>query len=216
MFKQTLITALILTTCCGISVSVFGQQPVIIKLDNPSFEGYAKAALIPHGWFDCGFAGESPPDTQPSGIFGVEKEAFHGNTYLGLVVRDNDTWEAVGQKLKTKLIKDSTYSFSLYACRSQRYESKSQRTGRDASYTTPIIVRIWGGDGFCAKLDLLSESKPVSSTDWQKLDFILKPKRNSGHFVIEAYYPTNKFPQIINGNILIDNASAIVPILDKN
>jgi hypothetical protein len=206
----------IAVVACSFSMSIFGQKPETIVLNNPSFEDYPSHAQTPDRWTDCGFMGESPPDTQPSGTFGVDKKAFDGETYLGLVVRDNDTWEAVGQKLKTQLVKDSTYSFSLYACRSQRYESKSQRTGRDASYTTPIIVRIWGGDDFCAKLDLLSESKPVSSTDWQKLDFILKPKRNSSHFVIEAYYPTNKFPQIINGNILIDNASAIVPILDKN
>jgi hypothetical protein len=206
----------IAVVACGFSMSIFGQKLPVIELDNPSFEDYPSHAQTPDRWFDCGFAGESAPDTQPSGTFGVTKKAFDGETYLGLIVRDNDTWEAVGQKLKTQLVKDSTYSFSLYVCRSKLYESKSQRTGRDASYTTPIIVRIWGGDDFCAKLDLLAESEPISSTDWQKLDFILKPKRNSSHFVIEAYYPTNKFPQIINGNILIDNASAIVPILDKN
>jgi hypothetical protein len=215
MFKQTLITALILTTCCGISVSVFGQQPVIIKLDNPSFEGYAKAALIPHGWFDCGFAGESPPDTQPSGIFGVEKEAFHGNTYLGLVVRDNDTWEAVGQKLKTQLVKDSTYSFSLYACRSKRYESKSQRNGRDASYTTPCVIRIWGASTECGRDEILAQSLEIKTNDWQKIDFVLKPKSNHSYFYMEAYYKNELYPRY-NGNILIDNASAIVPILDNN
>jgi hypothetical protein len=206
----------IAVVACSFSMSIFGQKPETIVLDNPSFEDYPSHAQTPDRWTDCGFMGESPPDTQPSGTFGVTKKAFDGETYLGLIVRDNDTWEAVGQKLKTQIVKDSTYSFSLYACRSKFYESKSQRTGKDASYTTPIIVRIWGGNDYCAKLDLLAESMPVSSTDWQKLDFILKPKRNSGHFVIEAYYPTNKFPQTINGNILIDNASAIVPILDKN
>jgi hypothetical protein len=215
MLKHTLI-AYFLIAFCACTLPIFGQKPVTIKLDNPSFEDYPGAQHTPKGWFDCGFVGESAPDVQPSGAFGVTKEAFGGETCLGLVVRDNDTWEAIGQKLRTQLVKDTTYSFSLYACRSKLYESQSRRTGKYANYITPIIIRIWGGDSFCAKLDLLAESKPVSSTDWEKLDFILKPKMNSSHFVIEAYYPTNKFPQIINGNILIDNASAIVPILDKN
>jgi hypothetical protein len=207
---------LIAVVACSFSMSIFGQKPETIVLDNPSFEDYPSHAQTPDRWTDCGFMGESPPDTQPSGTFGVTKKAFDGETYLGLIVRDNDTWEAVGQKLKTLLVKDSTYSFSLYACRSKLYESQSRRTGKYANYITPIIIRIWGGNDYCAKLDLLAESKPISSTDWQKLDFILKPKMNSSHFVIEAYYPTNKFPQIINGNILIDNASAIVSILDNN
>jgi hypothetical protein len=205
----------IAVVACSFSMSIFGQKPMTIKLDNPSFEDFPSAVHTPKGWFDCGFAKETSPDTQPSGSFSCVRPSFHGKTYLGMVVRDNNTWEAVGQKLKTQLVKDSTYSFSLYACRSERYESKSKTTGEDANYTTPIIVRIWGGNDFCAKLDLLAESKPVSSTDWQKLDFILKPKRNSGYFLIEAFY---KIPTLLpyNGNILIDNASAIVPILDKN
>jgi hypothetical protein len=213
MIKQTLL-AVIFVTAYGFCTSIFGQKPVTIKLDNPSFEDTASAAHTPIGWFDCGFAAESAPDVQP-GSHGVNKKAFEGKSYVGMVVRDNNTWEAVGQKLKTQLLRDVKYSFGLYLCRSQQLESVSQNTGDSASYVAPVIIRIWGGVGYCDKAELLAESKLVNSYDWDKYDFIFKPKADYSYFMIEAFY---KIPTLFpyNGNILIDNASAIVPISDKN
>jgi hypothetical protein len=213
MVKQTLIAFLIIPIL-GFLTPIFGQKPVTIKLENPSFEDSAWAARTPKGWFDCGYAGESPPDVQP-GHFGVNRLAFHDSTYLGMVVRDNNTWEGVGQQLKTPLLKDVKYSFSLYLCRSEFYNSQSQTTGKDANFNTPAIIRMWGGSGYCAKEEFLAESQLIESTDWEKVNFILKPKANYSYFFIEAFY---KIPTLFpyNGNVLVDNASAIVPILDKN
>jgi hypothetical protein len=88
-----------------LATHLFGQDEPI-RLANPSFEGSpgagGEAVKLPDGWYDCGFPGESPPDVHPKeggGAFQVTKEAFHGKTYLGLVVRDNDTWEMVSQRL---------------------------------------------------------------------------------------------------------------------
>jgi hypothetical protein len=214
MVKRIFITVTVVIGF-GFSSNVFGQKPVTIKLDNPSFEDFPQAANTPKDWFDCGFAGESAPDVQPNSLYKVTKSAFSGSTYLGMVVRDNYTWEAVGQLLKAPLLKDTKYSFSLHLCRSDSYLSISQLTKADANYVTPVIIRIWSGSGYCAKEELLAESKVVSSLNWEKYNFIFKPKANYGYFMIESYY---KIPTLFpyNGNILIDNASAIVPILDKN
>jgi hypothetical protein len=214
MVKRIFIVV-VFVVACGFNSSVFGQKAVTIKLDNPSFEDYPGAAHTPKGWFDCGFSGESAPDVQPSGTFSVSTLAFNGKTYLGMVVRDNDTWEAVGQKLGKPLLKDVKYSFSLYACQSALYMSRSQLTGREANYIVPSVIRIWGGNGYCEKIEMLAESPPMDFKNWQKLDFILSPKAKYSYFLIESYYDT-KLILHYNGNILIDNASAIVPILDKN
>ena len=56
-----------------------------IHLSNPSFESLPGPSIIPKDWTACNFNDETPPDTQP-GSFDVEKSAFHGYTYLGLVV----------------------------------------------------------------------------------------------------------------------------------
>ncbi len=214
MVKQTLITLLIIPVC-GFFIPIFGQQPVTIKLSNPSFEDYPAAAQTPDRWKNCGFEGESPPDTQPSGAFSVNKKAYDGDTYLGLVVRDNDTWEAVGQKLKTQILKDSSYSFSVYLCRSRTYLSQSRLSGKDVNYITPAVIKIWGGTTACGRDELLAQSIEIDNYNWQKFDFILKPKADYTYFYMEAYYKNELYPRY-NGNILVDNASDIVPILDKN
>lgn len=74
-------------------------QEGTIQLTNPSFEDVPRHSRVPRGWYDCGFPGESAPDTQPDPTFQVNKAAADGETYLGLVVRDNDTWESISQKL---------------------------------------------------------------------------------------------------------------------
>jgi outer membrane protein OmpA-like peptidoglycan-associated protein len=209
MLKRTFFSYFLIAFCACFA-PLFGQKPVTIKLDNPSFEDFPGAAHTPQGWFDCGFAGESPPDVQPSGSFSVNKPAFHGSTYLGMVVRDNNTWEAVGQRLKTPLLKGTTYTFSLYASRSELYMSKSQLSGKDANYITPATVRIHAGTGYCAKEETLDQTEAISVGAWQKFTFKFTPKATYNYFMIEAFY---KVPTLFpyNGNILIDNASDIVP-----
>jgi hypothetical protein len=215
MLKQTLI-ALLIIPVYGFLTPVFGQKPDTIRLENPSFEDEPSASHTPVGWFDCGFQGESPPDTHPSENFKVTKQAFEGSTYLGLVTRDVNTWESIGQKLKTPLLKNVKYSFSVYLCRSNNYQSKSRLTGKDVNYVKPIILRIHGVKDDYKKSELLAESKLISSIDWEKIDFIIEPKDDFTYFVLEAYYRKKESSPAYNGNILVDNASDIVPIVDKN
>lgn len=207
------IARFLLLIACLVVNNAFAQK-VTIKLDNPSFEDYPQAAHTPQGWYDCGFSGESPPDVQPNTTFKVTKPPSHGNTYLGLVVRDVNTWEAVGQRLKTPLLKGVKYTFSLDLARSELYESQSQATKKTVNYITPVTIRVWGGTSYCAKGELLDETEPVSSSTWKKYTFKFTPKVNYTHIMIEAFY---KVPTVFpyNGNILIDNASDIVPEEDK-
>lgn len=190
--------------------SVFGQSSTI-QLSNPSFEDYARAERVPAGWNDCGFPGESAPDTHPSGAFDVMKYASDGNTYLGLVTRDNDTWERVSQKLSTPLKGGTCYSFSLNLCRSELYVSASRVTGVRANYVDPIKLIIWGGDSHCSKKEQLAESPIIANTEWQPYSFKFEPKQTYTHITLEAFYKTPVFFPY-NGNILIDNASPIVSL----
>ena len=213
MIKRTLLP-LVVAAVCGFQQPVFGQKPVVIKLDNPSFEDFPQAGHCPQGWSDCGFAGETPPDVQPSGSFSVNKPAAHGSTYLGMVVRDNNTWERVSQRLKSPLLKGVTYTFSIFLCRSELYMSVSHLTNRDANYITPATLRIWAGNDYCTEEELLAETAPIAVGTWQKFDFKFTPKTAHSHIVFEAFY---KVPTLFpyNGNILLDNASDIVPEIKK-
>ena len=199
------ILSLFLAQASGLS-----QGDTIVLL-NPSFEDMPRNSQPPRGWTDCGFNGETPPDVQP-GHFEVKQAASKGDTYLGMVVRDNETFESVGQRLPKALKQGQCYQFSLDICRSDLYVSQSRVSAdKQANYITPVKVRIWGGSSYCDKAILLDETNLIINTRWLEYSFKFKPDRDVTYIVLEAYYKTPiLFPY--NGNVLIDNASSIITI----
>lgn len=181
-------------------------QPVIF-LENPSFEGEPSAARPPQGWYFCGQPGESPPDIHPGGFFGVDRLAHDGATFVGMVVRDNGTHEGIGQLLSAPLQPRQCYTFSIYAARSETYQSISRLTGAPANYEQPAALYIWGGFTNCSRQELLAKSSSVISSKWQQYTFSIQPGEAFTHLLIEAYFSIQATPY--NGNILIDQASPL-------
>ncbi len=196
-------------------------QADTIRLINASFEGVPQPSRIVSGWYDCGklnFPSESPPDIQP-GSFRVTNTPNDGNSFLGLVVRDNETWEGVAQRLQRPLEANKCYSFQIFIAKSERYLSPVG--GREAiapegttktdsiNHDTPVTLRIWGGNGYCDKQELLHQTSVITHNRWIEYNLKFEPKRRISHFMLEAFYKTpNLFPY--NGNILLDNASEII------
>lgn len=192
------------------------QEEIFLK--NPSFEGFPKLSHTPSDWFDCGFPGESQVDIHPvpASEFQVNKVAVDGQSYLGMVTRENETWEAIGQRLSQPLIGGKTYSFSINLAQSATYISAISTPGlstisQKINFSTPIKLKIWGGHGYCKKEELLAESPLIINTDWQDFSFTFQPKADFSYIVFEAFY---KNPTLLpyNGNILLDNASSILEI----
>lgn len=177
-------------------------------LQNSSFEkDKPNAGHTPTGWFNLGASSESPPDIQP-GAFDVTLKAQDGKTYVGMVVRDNNTWEGIGQRLRGWLKKDSTYTFSLWLTRSPVYLSTSRVTGQPANYHAPTVLKIWGVSSLNNKEELLAESEPVGHSQWMLYTFTLKPTVSDFDEIdLMAYYAPGSEKK--NGNLLIDNCSAI-------
>ncbi len=189
--------------------SLFGQNMEPIKLANPSFEDFPRHSQPPIGWYDCGKPGETAPDTQP-GSFQVRHTAKDGFTYLGMVTRDNETWEAVAQRLSAPLEAGMCYQFRIHLTYSDEYFSFSRTSEQNEFFIKPVKLRIWGGNSYCDKRELLSESELVKNTNWKEFQFHFKPKRDYKFILFEAFYKTpTLFPY--NGNLLVDDASAIVP-----
>ncbi|MBK8242538.1 MAG: OmpA family protein [Saprospiraceae bacterium] len=190
------------------------QTDGVITIINGSFEGAPKCCKPPEGWIDCGFKEETPTDIQPvlpplEPLFGVTKKAYDGNTYLGMVVRQNETYERINQKLTKPLLAGKCYSFSIYMTRSLEYLSAITKGNPQLqAFTTPAILQIWGGEAYCHQKQLLDQSEIVENTEWKRFDFEFMPKSNITYLELEAYYKVpNPFPY--NGNILLDNASHI-------
>ena len=178
----------------------------------------------PRGWQDCGAFGETPPDVQPNPniafgdkpFFDVTLPAQDGATYMGMVVRDNDTQEAVSQRLMAPIEGGKCYEMSLFLARSETYLSQGRSDDDSEStdmvdFTKPIKLRIYGGNSYCQKAELLGETPLVENTDWKEYNLRFEPTTNHRFILIQAFYKTpTLFPY--NGNILVDNLSDIVPI----
>lgn len=195
---------------------LIGQKKIdTIHITNGSFDGIPRCCKAPDGWIDCGSKFETPPDIQPvlpplEPMFGVTKKAYDGNTYLEMVVRQNETFESINQKLYKPLLADNCYSFSIYMTRSLEFISALTKGDPGLKpFTTPALLQIWGGEAYCDQKELLATSPLVENIEWQRYDFVFMPKSNISYLQLEAYYnPTSPFPY--NGNILLDKASDII------
>jgi len=66
-----------------------------IELLNPSFKAYPRAGVLlgfgPRNWKDCSFENETSVDIQP-GSFEVDLIPSDGGSYIGMIVRESDTF----------------------------------------------------------------------------------------------------------------------------
>ncbi len=164
-------------------------------LNNASFEGQAQDATMPSGWFACEKG--TTPDILP-GFWGVVTEASEGETFMGLITREDGTFESIGQRLQKSLQKDLCYEFELDLCRSNTYEG----------YNFPIRVIIWGGKSKCSKDQILFDSPTIEHTDWKTYQVKFEAKTKIKYLIIEAYFGHGLMFKY-KGNVLIDALSRI-------
>ncbi len=193
-----------------------GQDTIFLR--NPSFED------VPHKggelvgireWFDCGrifFPGETPPDIHSgdSTFWSNKTQPNHGLTYLGMVVRDNESWEYLSQRLQGKLLAGKCYDFSIHLMQSANYKSPTRSNNLvESDFLKPVVLRIWGGTSYCNQRILLAETETISNEEWKQYSFEFTPNLDVNYITLEAFYKTpTLFPY--NGHILVDNASHIV------
>lgn len=209
MPKLQFLIATILPFCAALSGFC---QPAIL-LTNPSFEGTPGYGRLPGGWMTCAFNRESPPDTHPveNGRFGVVQRPQAGETYLGMVVRDNQTTEFVSQKPAQPLRAGQCYTFSLYLCKSEHLHSLSRLNNRQQDFNQPATLQVWGGQSPCGKKQLLAASPAIDHTDWRQYNFRVQPLDSLSYLTFEAYFAEGAMAAY-NGNLLLDNVSPIVPL----
>ncbi len=197
-------------------------QEEVVYLKNPSFEGVPRAGgttypgISAAGWIDCGrimFPAESPPDIHPGEFFNVSKAPQDGRTYIGLVARENESWESVSQLLSEPLKAGNCYSVNLHLARSANYVNRASNNPNDVvkAQNKALVLRIYGGLRPCEKKQILAESELVTHTDWRNYSFDFEVNANTYYITFEAFYKT---PVLLpyNGNLLLDNISPITRI----
>ena len=201
----------LLTCFIFLAVKSYGQDTILLK--NPSFEDVPKCCAPPEGWINKapGYFQETPTDILP-GSFKCDLPAKDGATYLGMVMQDNNTWESIGQDLSSVLYKDTAYHFNLSLAQSRKYYSFSRISGQYVNYETPVKLRIWGYNNTTQKEELLGETRRITNKKWEEYQFTFKPVyQDCAGIRLEACFAEigdNPY----NGNLLVDNCSAIVKI----
>lgn len=169
----------------------------VIPVTNGSFEGEnSTAATMPQGWIPC--RAGTTPDILP-GSWGVYTIPSHGQSYVGLITRDDGSFEAIGQRLTTPLAQGECYSFTLDLAHSKTY----------SGYNLPIRLRIWAGTKACAKDQLLWESDLIYNQKWQTHEVRFTAKNTYRYIIIEAYFAPGVFVKY-RGNVLVDHISDIL------
>jgi len=188
--KQKILYLLLFT-----SLGLWAQDS--IPIINGSFEGErSTAATMPQAWIPCRMG--TTPDILP-GAWGVYTVPAHGQSYVGLITRDDGSFEAIGQRLSSPLEKNECYSFTLDLAHSQTY----------SGYNLPIRLRIWAGTKVCARDQLLWESDLIYNQNWQSYEVRFSTRDTYQYIILEAYFAPGVFIKY-RGNVLIDNVSPIV------
>ncbi|MEL6638791.1 MAG: OmpA family protein [Bacteroidota bacterium] len=214
MQLQRIISIGVLVVLAGFFTDLNGQTEDPIPLRNASFEDFARAgsntSRPPRGWYDCGKPGETAPDIhgENTNFFKVNLKASNGSTFLGMVARDNETWEGICQRLPRALEAGRAYTFGIDLARAATYISPGRTTGIETNYVKPLKLRIWGGNGYCQKAEMLAESALITHSEWRQYQFRFEPKKTHNYFLLEVFWQTPALTPS-NGNILIDNATPI-------
>jgi len=189
-FSSSFICYLVFSTLLIAPFYIRGQE---IRLANASFEGIPSDATMPQQWTACKRG--STPDIMP-GFWGVYLEPFDGETYVGLITREDGSFESIGQKVRTPFKAQECYKFTIELAHSNTY----------ANYSLPVRLRIWGGRTRCSKDQLLAESPSVKHLDWKTYQLQFMPEHDYPYIIIEAYYAKGIFFPY-RGNLLMDNIS---------
>jgi hypothetical protein len=169
------------------------------RLVNPSFEGRPQeAAPFLEGWQPCNYT--STPDILP-GFWGVTTLPYDGGSYLGLIARNDQTWESLYQLLDAPFLQNYCYRFTVALARSDAY----------SGYNSPMRLRVWGSNSpnSTAGGQLLAASPTIEHTEWRNYDFSFVANKTWKYIIIECFYREQTLLPY-RGNILIDAWSAFI------
>jgi len=166
-----------------------------ISIPNASFEDTPADATTPQSWYPC--EEFTTPDILP-GFWGVYKTADDGDTFVGLITRQDGSFESIATRTKETIKSGLCYKMNLSLAHSKTY----------AGFNKPLGLRIWTGKTKCDKSELIFESDPISHAEWRQYQIIFNIKHDSDYILIEVFNKNGSLNY--KGNILIDHLSTII------
>lgn len=170
--------------------AVYGQSMV----PNPSFEDEPIDATTPVGWYPC--APATTPDILP-GYWGVYNEPSDGDSFVGLITRQDGSHESIAAAFDKPLYKGSCYKTSIDLAHSKTY----------AGFNKALSIRVWLGTEKCQKKQMIYKSPLITHPEWQTYEIKFTAEMEAKYILIEAFFREGHFTH--KANILLDNLTTI-------
>ena len=212
----------------GIPFNISKSDPNRISLQNPSFDiGYYG---LPMAW---GIYVIDNYQTKASGRFNGQKvngtslpvnygvnlldvKPSEGRDFASLTASETGIWTGFNQTLAGASLESGTeYELSIDLAFAKKYREVLPDGYYGKHYKNPLRLRVWGGTATNLRQELLAQTGAVTHHQWKRYDFTLAPQEGNYNsiFLEAAYISDVGLPY--NGNLLIDNCSAIVKITDS-
>lgn len=184
-------------------------------LSNTSFETKTigqstnKNKTIMLAWNDCGIylqSKESPFDIHPKSTGAWANNQFSpsdGESYIGLVARENGTRESISQPLLKKLDIDKTYSFNIDITSLDKNFANHRSQNPEFLFDQNLEIQIWLSTDPCKQDQLIYSKKIDYRNEWKTHHVSFKPNKTHTHLMITCN-PIGHFEKVL-GNIMIDN-----------
>jgi hypothetical protein len=131
---------------------------------------------------------------------------------MGMVVREDGSFEAIGQKLPIPMTSGTIYAFSMHLAKSPLLLSPVRSAPMDSvSFDTPVVMRVYAGMSACDRLQLLAETAPIDHSGWKEYLVLLTPQADYTHISFVAYFAA-PYLEFYNGHLLADHFSDLVPV----
>jgi hypothetical protein len=171
----------------------------IYPIRNGGLEAAHQDKFVMEGWSILR-KGETP-DIMP-GPWEVYTPPAEGQSYVGLVAREDGTREGIYQALQEPLPAGRCLYLSVALAWHPQY----------SGYTLPLSLHIRGRKGLQGRIVSLAVSPLIAHTQWQYYTLEFTSPIEIDQLILEASWGPGVM-QPYRGNILIDNISHIAPCL---
>lgn len=178
-------------------------------LTNPSFEeGIDGPSRLAANWENCGNKGYTPPDLHDSSdnkhYFKVRNKASHGDKFISLVIREDQSTECIYQELRVPLIPNNHYLFQLDLCKSEQFRPLKDLNGsEEISFDSGTDLELYGITASGEK-HLLHVFSDIQKLSWTTLSYTFKATREYTSISLSPFYQFHRLLPY-NGHVLIDN-----------
>ncbi|MFK7935088.1 MAG: hypothetical protein AB8G22_16370 [Saprospiraceae bacterium] len=203
---------LLLSSILFATFSIMAQDSGI-RLLNPSFERHTSTYKRAIAWRKCQRTfGETGVFLLPQYDFynGVDKTAWEGDNYLGLVTTIYGLQESASVRLSKPMRAGQCYEMTVWLANAPRYDREVEGESGIQDHANTVRLEIYGGQQMCRPSEALAEVNVQDHASWTSYEFFFQPTEDIEIITFRAAY--HRWLDQYNGHVLIDDISVIEPL----